>query len=118
MKQIRKIAYYYVKKQWALAMNILTMALSLPIIVVSYLHTICLAFKQAKRVPSGSTKRKRSIFENIKVAVEVKATKKVIYIVTYHMISWLPSTIHYLLDWICPKCYPDNYQSHETWVRF
>ena len=110
--------HYYVKKKWALAMNILTMAIPLPIIVVSYLHIMCLAFKQANRVPSGSRKRKRSIVDNIKVAVEVKATKKVSYIVTAYMICWLPSTIYYLLEWVCPKCYPNNYQPHKTWIRF
>ena len=99
-------------------MSILTQTIPLPIIVVSYLHMMCLAFKKANHVPSESIKRKRSIIDNIKVAVEVKATKKVSYIVTAYMICWLPATLYYLIEWICPKCYPDNYEPHKTWIRF
>ena len=112
--------HYNVKKEWAVAMNILTAAVPLPLIVSCYIYMVVLAFKQAFRMKSKNRGnfRTTSLTEKLKVAIEVKATKKVTYIVTAYMICWLPSTLYYLLEWICPKCYPDNYEPHKTWIRF
>ena len=111
--------HYYVKKQWAILMNIFTTAIPLPVIILCYIYMIILAYRHAVRRSFKEKNIKNPSFRhNLKVVIEVKATKKVSYIVTAYMACWLPSTIYYLLVWLCPYCFPKNYQPHKTWIRF
>ena len=110
--------HYVIKKDWALAMNIITMAIPLPIIIVCYLYMTYLAYSHSIRINRTiSTQTSRS--SNIKLMIKVKATKKVTHIVGAYIICWTPSTMYYMLVWLCPeKCFPKNYQPHKTWIRF
>lgn len=111
--------HYYVKKQWAILMNIFTTAIPLPVIIMCYIYMTMLAYRHAVRKSFKDKNIKNTSFShNLKVVIEVKATKKVSYIVTAYMICWMPSTIYYLLVWLCPYCFPKNYQPHKTWIRF
>ncbi|XP_066927529.1 alpha-1A adrenergic receptor-like [Clytia hemisphaerica] len=112
--------HYKIKKDWALAMNIITMAIPLPVIIGCYGYMLYLAFGQYVRIQkttsishNGSSKKKKP-----NMLSEVKATRKVALIIGAYILCWTPSTLYYLIEWLCPHCYPKNYEPHKTWIRF
>ena len=111
--------HYKIKKDWAVAINIITMAIPLPGIVSCYGYMLYLAFGQYVRIQKTSTVSKNgSTKKKPRLLSEVKATRKVALIIGAYIICWTPSTLYYLLEWLCPHCYPENYQPHKTWIRF
>lgn len=114
--------YYAVMKFWALTMNILTMIIPYPIIVVSYIYMLVVACQQMQDVSrQGFIKSKWNNKMNKicnKNALELKATKQVLHIVGTYVLCWLPSRWYYLLTWLCPKYLSNEYKPHRPWIRF
>ena len=113
----REFCHYKIKKDWAVAMNILTMAIPLPIIIGCYCYMVYLAFVQYVRIQKTSTfsAKPRS---KTRLWSEVKATRKVALITGAYIVCWTPSTLYYLLNWLCPSCFPENFEPHKTWIQF
>lgn len=122
----KEFCHYKIRKDWAVAMNIVTMAIPLPVIIACYCYMVNLAFVQYVRIqktstlPSQSSNNKKGVGKRSKPRLwsEVKATRKVALITGAYIICWTPSTLYYLLGWLCPACFPDNYEPHRTWIQF
>ena len=114
-KYDHEFCHYKVKKHWAIAMNILTMAIPLPIIIACYCYMVYLAFVQYVRIQKTTAfaAKPRS---KLRLWSEVKATRKVAFITGAYIVCWTPSTVYYLLVWLCPHCSPD--EPHRTWFQF
>ena len=82
-----------------------------------------IAFSHASKI-KGQTmeqqrRRKSSVAHYLKIASELKATKRIALLVGSYIVCWGPSTTYYLLVWICPdRCFPRDFEPAETWVRF
>jgi len=116
----KEYCHYKIKKKWAVAMDIITMAIPLPVIICGYSYMVYLAYLQAVRIHKQSTLstdagQKRRKF---RMWSEVKATRRVALIIGAYITCWTPSTLYYLLEWLCPQCYPEQYEPHRTWIRF
>ena len=112
--------HYAVIKDWALTMNILTMIIPFPIIVVSYIYMLVVACRQMKEISRQDFIKNKwsNKTDKIKNALESKATKQVFYIVGTYVLCCLPSFWYYLLTWLCRKCFSNEYKPHRTWIRF
>lgn len=109
---------YVIKKTWGFAMDILTKVFPLVFILASYSFMIYIAYKQTVKVRRCNTRKRRraSVINNIKIAIEMKATRTVAYIVGSYITCWAPSMIYYFLEWFCDMC--EIEQPHRTWFRF
>ena len=113
----REFCHYKIKKDWAVAMNILTMAIPLPIIIGCYCYMVYLAFVQYVRIQKTTTLGAKPR-PKTRLWSEVKATRKVTLIAGAYIVCWTPSTLYYLLGWLCPSCFPENFEPHKTWIQF
>ena len=110
--------HYTPVKSWSVSMDILMNIIPLPLLLVSYIVTIRIAYSHARRDVTVNS-RNLSRRDKVRILCSIRATRKAVLIIGSYFIFVGPACVYYLLEWLCHSCFTIDYKIHkEQYLHF
>ena len=110
--------HYTPVKAWSVSMGILMNIIPLPLLLVSYIVTIRIAYSHARRDVTFNS-RNLSRRDKVRIVCGIRATRKAVMIIGSYFIFVGPACVYYLLEWLCHSCFTLDYKIHkEQYLHF